>query len=142
MLIFVALMYFCLACTTIWLVFFPTGRDVVVQFIVAAGARLARRRLRWRRAQAHRLGEALARLDRAARRQCALARRHRRMFALAALVVVAPALVALLLSKPDMLPGYEAAETLPDPRTTKSMLTSERPALWCFSCMMHGTRLR
>lgn len=40
MLIFVALMYFCLARSAIWLMFFPAGRDFVAQLIVAASARL------------------------------------------------------------------------------------------------------
>jgi peptidoglycan L-alanyl-D-glutamate endopeptidase CwlK len=113
MLIFIALLYFCLACSLIWLACFPGGRALVLAWMF----NMRRRMLRV--AQRHpgpTLRYPLARRDLQALKK-GLARQMRRHWlglAITVPVVAIPSLLALALRTPDMLPGYEPVAALPD----------------------------
>jgi peptidoglycan L-alanyl-D-glutamate endopeptidase CwlK len=116
MLIFIALLYFCLVCSIVWLVFFPSGRDLVVQFVAAMGRRVDRRvaglqQMPGRHADA--LGRTVRKL--AARLFKFVRRRYLACGGAVALILV-PAVIALTMSSPAMLPGYEVPELPPDSR--------------------------
>jgi peptidoglycan L-alanyl-D-glutamate endopeptidase CwlK len=122
MLIFLALLYFCVACSLIWLACFPSGRAAVLHFL--GGLQ--------RRAQLHlqvragvlreSAGSALGGGGPALRRRLhgrgqdlrAWLRRHRAFVAVGVPLVLVPPLIALLLRRPDMLPGYEPTDTVVD----------------------------
>ncbi|MES2757209.1 MAG: M15 family metallopeptidase [Pseudomonadota bacterium] len=114
MLIFIALVYFCLACSGIWLVLFPSGRDFFGQVMSGMGRR---RDQHAARRQQPRLGPPAMPL-RDGRRWLAwrlkFMRKHAMLFGAGAALIVVPTLLALMLSKPGMLPGYEARTTAPD----------------------------
>jgi peptidoglycan LD-endopeptidase CwlK len=114
MLIFLAFLYFCLACSVVWLVLFPGGRASVLQVLG-----MLQRRLQWRVGGWQRSGNAtlLASWSGACgvlydgRR---LLRRHWAWFAVGVPLVLIPTLLALLMRRPDMLPDYEPADTVVD----------------------------
>jgi peptidoglycan L-alanyl-D-glutamate endopeptidase CwlK len=114
MLIFIALLYFCLACSVIWLVFFPSGRDFLLQMAASMGARLDQHLSYWQRSRSQQGAD----IGRQARRFCArqlkFLRRHYLLFAGGAALIAIPSLLALLMSKPGMLPGYQTNEAAPD----------------------------
>jgi peptidoglycan L-alanyl-D-glutamate endopeptidase CwlK len=127
MLIFLALLYFCLACSLIWLAAFPSGRAVLVQFIGSVQRRLLWRAGGWRRAGS---STVQAGWSGARTRLCgwrALLWRHRVACAIGLPLILIPLLLALLMRNPDMLPGYEAADTMVDPQVA-SLLRGERLA--------------
>ena len=113
MLIFVALLYFCVACSLIWLACFPTGRARIHGLWFGLRVRLGRIRLprpapmraSWdaRRSWRQRAGALHKAL-----------RRHAIVLAIGVPAVAIPSLLALVLRTPDMLPGYEPTEALPD----------------------------
>ena len=117
MLIFIAFLYFCLACSGIWLVLFPSGRDFLGHVISAMGRRQGQGRGRGR-------GEQLSQVhDRARRaqerwrwvgRRIRFVRRHALPFGAGTALIIVPSLLALFLSNPGMLPGYEPSTTAPD----------------------------
>ena len=80
MLIFIALVYFCLACSGIWLALFPSGREFVGGW----------------------------------KRRSRLSPQHALLAGGGAAAVIVPTLLALFLSHPGMLPGYEANVAAPD----------------------------
>jgi peptidoglycan L-alanyl-D-glutamate endopeptidase CwlK len=119
MLIFLALLYFCLACSLIWLACFPSGRASVLQFLGGLQRRLQfrlqartggwrpppaqgrRPDLRWRwRLRWQNLRSWL--------------RRRRAFVAVGVPLILVPPLIALLMRRPDMLPGYEPLDTVVD----------------------------
>lgn len=114
MLIFIALLYVCLASAVAWLVLFPSGRSLVSRGMHAVRG-LADRVGAWRYAG--------TRAFDAMRDQVALSlrervvqglRRHRVLLAIGAPAVLIPSLLALALSNPSMLPVYEGSAALPD----------------------------
>jgi peptidoglycan L-alanyl-D-glutamate endopeptidase CwlK len=118
MLIFIALLYFCLACSLIWLAFFPSGRAQVLQVLGAL-----QRRLQWRASAWQRVGSTTVQGVAGAtwsgtqlrlRDWRALLRRHWAFCAIGVPLVLIPTLLAFLMRKPDMLPGYEPVETVVD----------------------------
>jgi peptidoglycan L-alanyl-D-glutamate endopeptidase CwlK len=114
MLIFLAFVYFCLACSLIWLAVFPGGRAAVLQ---AFGT--LQRRLQWRMGGWRRSGNATLRASWSGARGLSyvgrtLLRRHWAWFAVGAPLVLIPTLLALLLRRPDMLPDYELADPVVD----------------------------
>jgi peptidoglycan L-alanyl-D-glutamate endopeptidase CwlK len=127
MLIFLALLYFCLACSLIFLVCFPTGRAAVLNFLGGVQRRLQGRLqtgLQWRAggwrsggwrasggAALRDTGPALQWRWRDLRRWL---RKRRAFVAVGVPLVLVPTLVALLLRRPDMLPGYEPGGTVVD----------------------------
>jgi peptidoglycan L-alanyl-D-glutamate endopeptidase CwlK len=114
MLIFVALLYFCIACSVIWLAFFPSGRDAVVQMMMSMRARLDQRVLRWQVGRTRHDGIPRRPARRLVRALFKFVRRNWVAFAIGVPAVAIPSLLALVMSKPDMLPGYESVEVLPD----------------------------
>jgi peptidoglycan L-alanyl-D-glutamate endopeptidase CwlK len=114
MLIFLAFLYFCLACSLIWLALFPGGRASVAQ---ALG--MLQRRLQWRVGGWQRSGSATVQaswsgargLLRDGRR---LLRRHWAWLAVGVPLVLVPTLLALLMRRPDMLPDYEPVDPVVD----------------------------
>lgn len=127
MLIFIALLYFCLACSLIWLVFFPSGRDVVFQIVVRMGSSLDHKLSCWQSSQVRQQAEWRRQARRFAARQLKFARRHSLALGAAMLAIAIPTLVALLASSPRMLPGYEARETMPDSQVA-ALLAGEQLA--------------
>jgi peptidoglycan L-alanyl-D-glutamate endopeptidase CwlK len=114
MLIFIALLYFCLACSVIWLAVFPAGRASLLQLLG-----MLQRRLLWRASVLQDSGAAAVgagwsgtRLQFGNWRR--LLRRHWAYFAVGVPLILIPTLLALLLRKPDMLPGYVPADTVVD----------------------------
>jgi peptidoglycan LD-endopeptidase CwlK len=113
MLIFVALLYFCVACSLIWLACFPSGRTLINQLMFGLRSRLGRV-TGWRPQPT--LDLLAGRRD-LRERYRALVKQLRRNWIVVAIVVPAvaiPSLLALALRTPDMLPGYEPVEALPD----------------------------
>ena len=117
MLIFLALLYFCLACSLIWLACFPSGRSAILQFLGGLQRRLQMRAGAGRASSAHLravLREAGPELRWRWRDVRAWLRKRRAFLAVGVPLVLIPPLVALLLRRPDMLPGYEAGDTVVD----------------------------
>jgi len=106
MLICIALVYFCLVCSVVWLVFFPAGRD----FVAGLGQRVVRPRA-IPRPNPGRLWRGIGRF---AARQLKFVHRHYLAFGAGAAVIAIPTVVALTMSNPSMLPGYEVVELPPD----------------------------
>lgn len=113
MLIFVALLYFCVACSLIWLACFPGGRTWLTGWMVGVRSRLGRMAFRRPASATSLLPD---RRDLRAMAQSAARQMRRHWIALAILVpaVAVPSLLALALRTPDMLPSYEPVEALPD----------------------------
>jgi peptidoglycan L-alanyl-D-glutamate endopeptidase CwlK len=114
MLIFIALLYFCLACTLIWLVLFPTARASALRLLAAL-----QRRLLWRAGALQHAGTAVVGAGWSGTRLRmrgwrGLLRRHWAFCAIGVPLILIPTLLALLMRKPDMLPGYEPADTVVD----------------------------
>ena len=113
MLIFVALLYFCVACSLIWIICFPTGRARINGLVFGLRSRIGRMAVRrpgpagqpWQPRRTP--GELLW----ASRRTM---RRHWIVLAIGVPVIAIPSLLALVMRTPDMLPGYEPTEALPD----------------------------
>lgn len=85
MLIFIAFLYFCLACSVIWLAVFPSDRECIAQIISA----------RWGRVE--------------------FVRHHYLWFGAGVAAILVPMVVVLVMGRPDTLPGYESADLPPDP---------------------------
>jgi len=114
MLIFLALLYFCLACSLIWLACFPSGRAAVLQFLGGLQRRLQLRAGSWREEGAIRLRGAGPGLCWRWRDARGWIRKHRAFVAVGVPLVLVPPLLALLMRRPDMLPGYEPLDTVVD----------------------------
>jgi peptidoglycan LD-endopeptidase CwlK len=114
MLIFLALLYFCLACSLIWLACFPSGRSSVLQFLGGLQRRLQMRAGDWRTSSGSVLREAGPALRWRWRDARAWIGKRRAFLAIGVPLILIPPLVALLLRRPDMLPGYEASDTVVD----------------------------
>ena len=118
MLILIALAYFILACSAIWMALFPAGRQFAGQVAGGVG--------RWRLPRLRRLRLAtLAPLRHWWRRQWQVLVRHRWLSLSGALLVLVPTLLALGMSHPGMLPGFEGARAAPDARIA-SLLEGEK----------------
>jgi peptidoglycan L-alanyl-D-glutamate endopeptidase CwlK len=114
MLIFVALLYFCVACSLIWLVLFPTKRDDLVQFVAGLRHRLDARLADWQQGRAHSVRSVRRDLRQLLRGAIKFVRRRAIAFAVGVPIVVIPSLLALVMRKPGTLPGFDAVEPLPD----------------------------
>lgn len=116
MLIFIALMYFCLACSGIWFVLFPTGRDFFGRLIGTMGQRMTLRIMRLpapgHTVPARRLQQARRAMGRQLKSVCARAM----LFVTVAALLIVPPLLAFCLSHPGMLPGYAAPIGTPNPQ--------------------------
>jgi peptidoglycan L-alanyl-D-glutamate endopeptidase CwlK len=114
MLIFIAFVYFCLACSGIWLVLFPSGRDFIGQLISGMGQRLDQRMARRQQPRSGPPPQRWLEVRRWGARRLKFVRRHALPFGVGAALVVVPSLLALFLSNPGMLPGYEPSAATPD----------------------------
>jgi len=114
MLIFLAFLYFCVACVAIWLILFPDGRAYVVQMFGALQQRLQWRLGGWQRSGATTLGASWSGAHGLWRDGRALLRRHWAWCAVGVPLVLIPTLLALLMRRPDMLPDYEPADPIVD----------------------------
>lgn len=114
MLIFIALVYFCLACSGIWLVLFPSGRDFLAQVKSGVGRRWEQRSASWQRPRNAPPATPLRDARRSVARALKVLRRHALLCGAGALLVIVPSLLALFMSNPGMLPGYEPTVSAPD----------------------------
>jgi peptidoglycan L-alanyl-D-glutamate endopeptidase CwlK len=114
MLIFIALVYFCLACSGIWLVLFPSGRDFLAQVKSGVGRRWEQGAAQWQRPRNAAPATPLRDARRSLARGVKLLRRHALSCGAGAALVIVPSLLALFMSHPGMLPGYEPTVTAPD----------------------------
>ncbi|MDB5961433.1 MAG: Peptidase [Massilia sp.] len=115
MLILIALVYFILACSAIWMALFPAGRQFAGQMAGAVG--------RWR-CPRPRLPE-MAGARRWWRRQIKFIGTHRALCAGVLALVLVPTVLAIALSHPGMLPGFEAERGAPDAHIA-ALLEGER----------------
>jgi peptidoglycan L-alanyl-D-glutamate endopeptidase CwlK len=130
MLIFLALLYFCLASGAIWLALFPNGRALVTRTLSGLRQRLSQRALGWqiagsRYSGAVRDGVSGRRLGSFKGDMVRFVRRHRVACAIGVPAVLIPSLLALALSSPAMLPVYEGGSALPDVQVA-ALLQGER----------------
>lgn len=116
MLIFLALLYFCVTCTVIWLALFPAGRAMVGQLVfnLRSRLRLARRLPGWSGERLPRPAALRRHLAGLGNKALKLARRNWIVLAIGVPVVAIPSLLALVMRSPDMLPDYQPVEALPD----------------------------
>ena len=140
MLIFIALLYFCLASSLIWLVFFPAGRASVLQILVAL-----QRRLLWRAGSLqHAGGMAVDAGWSGTRLQLrtwrGMLRRHWAFCAVGLPLILIPTLLALLMRKPDMLPGYEPGDTVVDAQVAALLKGEQLVPPVSLPPMVFGTR--
>jgi peptidoglycan L-alanyl-D-glutamate endopeptidase CwlK len=114
MLIFLALLYFFIACTGIWLAFFPAGRDAVANVLHLWRRRADQRvsRLQWY--SARRVSVWRERTRNTLHAQAAFVQRKWQFIALAAPLILVPVILALLLGKRAALPAYEPVPAMPD----------------------------
>lgn len=116
MLIFLALLYFCLASIALWLVLFPTGRAAIMRGLLGLREQMQQRTHAWKGTVGRHVGtlrEEVA-LSGFGKRLLNGARRHKVLLAIGTPLVLIPPLLALALSTPAMLPVYEGVEAMPD----------------------------
>ena len=116
MLIFIAFLYFCLACGAIWLVVFPSGREFIAQVISGTWSRLDQRIATAQCSGAREAAEFRHGARRLLARQIKFARRNAVWLGAGLVAVIVPMVVVLTIAEPDQLPGYESAELPPDPK--------------------------
>lgn len=114
MLIFLALLYLFIASSIIWLAFFPSGRDAVVNAL-----RLWRRRADlqvgdWQRQNARRSSILYGNARHLVLGQASYLRRKWRFLAVAIPLMFVPVLVALVAGRRTALPTYQMTEPIPD----------------------------
>ena len=115
MLIFVALLYVCLASALLWLVLFPRRRAALARSLLVLRSRLEQRTQSWRHLGHRHAGVPSGRaVPEFTQQLLRFARRHKLAFAIGTPLVLIPPLLALALSNPAMLPVYEGTEALPD----------------------------
>jgi peptidoglycan L-alanyl-D-glutamate endopeptidase CwlK len=108
MFLFSVLLFFLLACFCAWLALFPAGRDVVAQSMGVIGRRIEQRLrggLRQGTSQAAGLGRGA---QSSARRALTFLRRRYLLMLSAAVLLTVPPMLALILSSPGMLGGYDS----------------------------------
>ncbi|UVW30323.1 M15 family metallopeptidase [Massilia sp. H6] len=126
MLIFLALLYFCLASAAIWLVLFPARRALLVRSLFALRQRLSQRALGWQIAGSRYAGHVRDGVPGDIRASALrFVRRHRIGCAIGVPAVLIPSLLALALSSPSMLPVYEGGNAVPDVQVA-ALLQGER----------------
>jgi len=126
MLIFLALLYFCLATAAIWLALFPGGRAVLARSLASLRQRVADRALGWQIAGSRYAGAARVEIPRdLGATILGFVRRHRVACAIGVPAILIPSLLALALSSPAMLPVYEGENVTPDAQVA-ALLQGER----------------
>ena len=114
MLIFLALLYLFVACTGIWLVFFPSGRDAVANVLHLWRRRAGQQVSEWQWQNARRLGSVRDDAHQFVQGQVAFLQRKWKYLALAAPLLVVPIVLAVVIGQRNSLPAYQAVEPLPD----------------------------
>jgi peptidoglycan L-alanyl-D-glutamate endopeptidase CwlK len=114
MLIFLALLYLFVACTGIWLAFFPSGRDAVANVLQLWRRRAGQQVSQWQWQNARRIGSVRDDAQQFVQGQLSFLQRKWKYLALAAPLLVVPIVVALVIGKRSSLPAYQAVEPLPD----------------------------
>lgn len=114
MLICVALLYFCLICSAIWLAFFPAGRQFLLRRAAALGQRFDAGLARWQHQRSIAAGRWREAAQRGGARRLKFVRRHALALGAGVVVIAVPSLLALMMSKPTMLPGYDGTRAVPD----------------------------
>jgi len=130
MLIFLALLYFCLASAAIWLALFPAGRAALGRGLFAMRRRFSARAIGWQIAGSRHAGAFREKARDGMPRDLPggilrFVSRHRIACAIGMPAVLIPSLLALALSNPTMLPVYEGGAALPDVQVT-ALLQGER----------------
>lgn len=126
MLIFLALLYFCLASGAIWLALFPAGRALLARGLFVLRQHLSQRALGWQIASSRYAGTMRDGMPGDIRGSALrFVRRHRIGCAIGVPAVLIPSLLALALSSPSMLPVYEGGTALPDAQVA-ALLQGER----------------
>ncbi len=126
MMIFLALLYFCLASGAIWLALFPDGRAFVARGVFALRQRVSQRALGWQIAGSRYAGNVRDGMPGDLRGSLVrFVRRHRIACAIGVPAVLIPSLLALALSSPAMLPVYEGGTVMPDAQVA-ALLQGER----------------
>ncbi|MDB5755082.1 MAG: peptidase [Massilia sp.] len=114
MLIFISLLYFCLVCSAIWLALFSAGQDFLGQFISGMGQRLGQGLTRWHQPRSATPSRSWRNTRRWSTQRIRFVRRHALLFGAGAALLIVPTLLALFLSHPGMLPGFEPDVSAPD----------------------------
>jgi peptidoglycan L-alanyl-D-glutamate endopeptidase CwlK len=114
MLIFISLLYFCLVCSAIWLALFSAGRDFLGQIISGMGQRLVQGLTRWQQPRSATPSRSWRNTRRWSTQRIRFVRRHALPFGAGAALLIVPTLLALFLSHPGMLPGFEPDVSTPD----------------------------
>ncbi|RZA35401.1 MAG: M15 family peptidase [Lysobacteraceae bacterium] len=126
MLIFLALLYFCLATGAIWLALFPSGRALVARGLSLLRRRLSQGAIGWQIAGSQVAGAVQGNIPRDLWGSVlAFVRRNRIACAIGVPAILIPSLLALALSNPAMLPVYEGENTAPDVQVA-ALLQGER----------------
>jgi peptidoglycan L-alanyl-D-glutamate endopeptidase CwlK len=114
MLIFLALLYFLIACTSIWLVFFPAGRETIATVVQLWRRRAGRGATAWQWRSARRASAMRGGVRQAWHAHTTFLRHKWKFAALAMPLILVPVLLALLAGRHNSLPAYQASEALPD----------------------------
>ncbi len=114
MLIFLALLYLFVACTGIWLAFFPSGREAVANVLQLWRRRAGQQVSQWQWQNARRIGSVRDDANQYVQGQIAFLRRKWKYLALAAPLLLVPIVLAVVMGKHSSLPAYQAVEPLPD----------------------------
>ena len=126
MLIFLALLYFCLATAAIWLALFPSGRALLARGKSMLRQRWSQRALGWQIAGSRYADSVRGEIPRDIRAGILrFIRRHRIACAIGVPAILIPSLLALALSSPAMLPVYEGGTAAPDAQVA-ALLQGER----------------
>ena len=126
MLIFLALLYFCLATGALWLALFPSGRSFVARGLSGLRRRLSQRAIGWQIAGSQVAGAVRGNIPRdLGGSVLAFVRRNRIACAIGVPAILIPSLLALALSSPAMLPVVEGEDTAPDVQVA-ALLQGER----------------
>lgn len=112
--IYLALLYFLIACTGIWLVFFPTGRDAVTTVLQLWRQRADRGVTHWQGRNARRASAVRDGVRHAWHAQTTFLRHKWKFVAVAAPLILVPVIFALLIGRHNGLPAYQPIEPLPD----------------------------
>jgi peptidoglycan L-alanyl-D-glutamate endopeptidase CwlK len=114
MLIFVALLYFCVVCSIIGLFVFPSARAGVRRRMLSMRQRLGHNIGRWQAFPSIPAGRARLSVRSVCKAGRKLVRRHWVLFAIGVPMVAIPSLLALALRNPEMLPAYDGVQPVPD----------------------------
>ena len=114
MLIFLALLYFLLASSCIWLALFPSGRESVAHVLQAWRRRARQRMSYWQWQGARRACIWRDDAGQAWHAQMARLRSKWKLAALAVPVVLVPMVLALVIGSHSALPHYTPVEAMPD----------------------------